>query len=46
MKTTETENRNKEFAPGFNSGRGKFLNQLQEKTLLLAEILIFGHGGD
>lgn len=40
MKTTETENRNKEFAPGFKSGRGKFLNQRQEKTLLLAVLLV------
>lgn len=41
MKTTETENRNKEFAPGFNSGRGKFLNQRKEKMLLPAVLLIF-----
>ena len=40
MKTTETENRNKKFAPGFYSGRGKFLNQRQEKTLMLAAILM------
>lgn len=40
MKTIKTENRNKEFAPGFNSGRGKFLNQRQGKTLLLAAILM------
>lgn len=41
MKTTETENRNKEFAPGFIPGRGKFLNQRQQKMLLPAVLLIF-----
>lgn len=41
MKTIQTENRNKEFAPGFNSCRGKFLNQRQEKTLLPALLLVF-----
>lgn len=40
MKTTETENRNKEFAPGFIPGRGKFLNQRQQKMLLPAVLLI------
>ena len=40
MKTTETENRNKEFASGFSTGRGKFLNLQSEKIMMIFVILI------
>jgi len=40
MKTIKTENRNKEFAPGFNSGRGKFLNHHQEKIMMIVLLMM------
>jgi hypothetical protein len=40
MKTTKTENRNKEFAPGFNSGRGKFLNHYQDKIMMIVLLMM------
>jgi len=40
MKTIETENRNKEFAPGTNPVRDKSLSQKQEKVLLIFLLLV------
>ena len=39
MKTFKTEIRNKEFAPGLRPNRDKFLNQQQEKLLMLVFLL-------
>lgn len=40
MKTIQTENKNRKFVPGFNSDRGKFLNQRQEKLLMIVFLLM------
>ena len=40
MKTIETENRNKEFAPGTQPVRDKFLSQKKEKVLLLFLLVV------